>query len=74
MIYLYYDKVTKRLYLFDDPAHMRDVEHADIYWDNIETVTADKERGQVVAHRFGDGIVYESPIGRTVLTCQQPLK
>ena len=73
MIYLYYCKTSKRLYLFTHPSEMKRVENAATYWTDIESVTADKERGQVVAHKFGDGIVLELPLGRTTLTCQQPV-
>lgn len=42
------------------------------YWEEIDSVTADKERGQICAHVLGKGIVAEFPIGRTILTCLKP--
>lgn len=48
--------------------------YCDCCWTEISAVTADKERGQIVAHSLTSGIIAEFPIGRTVLTCQKPLK
>jgi len=76
MIYLYFDGGEKKLYLFENASDMtvdpNDVDHA--CWENIETVTTDRDRGQIVAHgHMGRGIVVEFPLSRSVLTCQKPI-
>jgi hypothetical protein len=73
MVYLYFDQLAKVLYAYDEMSHVGKDDRHDIKWDNIETVTADKDRGQICAHKMGTGIVAEFPIGRTMLTCQKPV-
>ena len=78
MIYLYFNQEEKRLYLFKKPDDMTSSwpeKTCACFWEDIESVTADKERGQICAHSLKKlGIVAEFPIGRTIPTCQQPLK
>lgn len=74
MIYLYYQKITKRLYVFKSVSDMVSVEHAAFYLDNIEAVTTEHKRGQVTANKFEEGIVFESPINRTVLISHEIFK
>lgn len=53
---------------------MVSVEHAAFYLDNIEAVTTEHKRGQVTANKFEEGIVFESPINRTVLISHEIFK
>jgi len=72
MVYLYFNREEKILYAYDTLTTMRDdLEQAS--WDNIETVTADHENGQIVAHEMGTGKVIEFPIGLTMLSCKAPI-
>lgn len=76
MIYLYFDSQRHKLYAFESLSDMTEnpdnVDHA--CWDNIETVTSDADRGQVMAHgKMGVGIVAEFPLNRSVLTCRKPV-
>lgn len=73
MIYLYFDAEDKRLFLCDK-GYLGGSGRLAIQcrWDNIETVTADHDRKQILAHKIGTGIVAEFPIGSTILTCQLP--
>jgi hypothetical protein len=75
MIYLYFNKEENRLYLFKNARVIAEDDkenNCECYWENIETVTGDKERGQVVAHSIREGLVAEFPLNRTVLTCIEP--
>lgn len=75
MIYLYFDRNANTLHLFTTGRNLSSDYKGDAYWTEIETVTADADRGQILAHgRMGIGIVAEFPIHKTVLTCQKPLE
>jgi hypothetical protein len=78
MIYLYYDKKEKKLYVsahHDDPLNIGPVQTDEIVYDDVETVNADPERGQILVHGgMGEGIIAEYPIQRTVLTCRLPIR
>lgn len=75
MIYLYFDKTSLTLYAYTHLHNLGKIE-ASAYsakWTDIETVTQDAERNQILAHgKPGVGIVTEFPKGATVLTCQKP--
>lgn len=75
MIYLYFNRGEKVLYGYDNLMLMGTHTYQ-IKWDNIESVTTDYERGQVVAHEFSDiatSKVIEFPIGLTLLSCKVPI-
>lgn len=78
MLYLYFDKVNRILYASKHLNHLamsiETMKQKCAYWTDIETVTADKDRGQIIVHSKpgGAGIVAEFPLGRTSLTCQKP--
>lgn len=74
MIYLYFDGGGKKLYLFIKASDMSELARADIKWEEIDSVTTEKKRGQICAHVLGKGIVAEFPLTKTVLTCQKPIK
>lgn len=73
MIYLYFDVANRTLYASSNLNDLGSVLH-DLKWKDVDSVTADKERGQVVAHRIGTGIIVEFPLSRVVLTCVYPEK
>lgn len=76
MIYLYYDKLKKLLYMSEDPIYMdADLKvntKSKLYiMGNVESVTADQDRNQILAHGpMGNGIVAEYPLSRTMLSCE----
>lgn len=72
MIYLYFDLENRKLYVSEKLTRHLEGEENVLSYDNIDSVSADKERGQICAHTIGKGIVVEFPIGRTSLSCQRP--
>jgi hypothetical protein len=72
MIFLYYDSAAKILYAFDSLDNMGSSTYS-CRWDNIDSVTTDYEKKQIVAHELNKGKILEFPIGHTVLACQKTL-
>lgn len=70
MIYLYFNRDEKSLHGYNDIISMgKHTYH--IKWENIDSVTADHENGQIVAHEMGTGKVIEFPIQATMLSCKE---